>query len=85
MLRKRLHAGDPVPTSMTDLVVMASGNLGIVSFTGPKHRVTLEEIERDQPDAHRQAGEPPGVGFVMVATNGAGGAAANDAAGAATP
>jgi putative membrane protein len=74
MLRKRLHAGDPVPTSMTDLVVMASGNLGIVSFTGPKHRVTLEEIDRDQPELIGKLVDHPGVGFVIVATaDGAGG------------
>jgi uncharacterized membrane protein YvlD (DUF360 family) len=68
-LRKRLRAGDAVPTSMTDLVVMASGNLGIISFTGPKHRVTLEEIERDQPMLIDKLVSHPGVGFVMVATS----------------
>ena len=72
-LRARLHAGDAPPTSMTDLVVMASGNLGIVSFTGPKHRVTLEEIERDQPDLIDKVVSHPGVGFVMVATSANGG------------
>jgi uncharacterized membrane protein YvlD (DUF360 family) len=69
LLDKRLHAGDPVPTSMTDAVVMASGNLGIVSFTGAKYRVTLEEIERDHPDLIDKLVAHPGVGFVMVATN----------------
>jgi uncharacterized membrane protein YvlD (DUF360 family) len=68
LLDRRLHAGDPVPSSMTDLVVMASGNLGIISFTGPKHRVTLEEIERDHPGLIEKLVSHPGVGFVMVAT-----------------
>jgi uncharacterized membrane protein YvlD (DUF360 family) len=68
-LRKRLRAGDAVPTSMTDLVVMASGNLGIISFTGPAQRVTLEEIERDQPTLIDRLVSHPGVGFVMVATS----------------
>ena len=72
LLRKRLHAGDPVPTSMTDAVVMASGNLGLVSFTGPKHRLTLEEIERDHPELIKKLVAHPGVGFVMVATSGNG-------------
>ncbi len=72
LLDKRLHAGDPVPTSMTDAVVMASGNLGIVSFTGPKHRVTLEEIERDHPDLIDRLVSHPGVGFVVMATGGDG-------------
>ncbi len=71
-LGKRLQAGDPVPTEMTDLVVMASGNLGIISFTGPKHRVTLEEIERDQPELIKKLVTHPGVGFVLVATSGNG-------------
>jgi uncharacterized membrane protein YvlD (DUF360 family) len=69
-LRARLKAADPVPTSMTDVVVMASGNLGIISFTGPKHRVTLEEIERDQPGLIDKLVGHPGVGFAMVATKG---------------
>jgi uncharacterized membrane protein YvlD (DUF360 family) len=72
LLDRRLHAGDPVPSSMTDLVVMASGNLGIISFTGPKHRVTLEEMERDQPGLIDKLVSHPGVGFVMVATAGNG-------------
>jgi hypothetical protein len=73
LLDRRLHAGDPVPTSMTDVVVMASGNLGIISFTGPKHRVTLEEIERDQPGLIDKLVSHPGVGFVIVATADGGG------------
>ena len=71
-LEKRLKAGDPAPTSMTDVVVMASGNLGLVSFTGPKHRLTLEEIEHSQPALIWKLVEHPGVGFVMVAAAGDG-------------
>ena len=74
LLRKRLHAGDPVPTIVTDAVVMASGNLGLVSFTGPKHRLTLEEIQNDQPGLIEKLVAHPGVGFVMVATSGNGAA-----------
>jgi hypothetical protein len=81
-LRKRLNAGDPTPASMTDIVVMASGNLGIVSFTGPKHRVVLEEIERDHPELINRLVGHPGVGFVMVATNGAGNGTSDGADGA---
>jgi hypothetical protein len=68
LLRGRLKAGDAVPTTMTDAVVMASGNLGLVSFTGPKHRLTLEEIERDNPELVSKLVDHPGVGFVMAAT-----------------
>jgi uncharacterized membrane protein YvlD (DUF360 family) len=67
-LRARLQAGEAAPSEMTDVVVMASGNLGLVSFTGPKHRLTLEEIERDHPGLLEKLVEHPGVGFVLVAT-----------------
>jgi uncharacterized membrane protein YvlD (DUF360 family) len=67
-LRRRLHATDPVPLSMTDVVVMASGNLGIVSFTGAKERLKLEEIERDHPELIQRLVAHSGVGFVLVAT-----------------
>lgn len=79
LLRKRLMAGDAVPTVVTDVVVMASGNLGLVSFTGPKHRLTLEEIDRDYPDLISRLVAHPGVGFVMVAT--AGGASGDGTSG----
>jgi len=68
-IRKRLQAQDAPPEVVTDLVVMASGNLGLVSFTGPSHRLTLEEIERDQPDLISKLTTHPGIGFVMVATS----------------
>ena len=72
LFQRRLRAGDAVPTIVTDAVVMASGNLGLVSFTGPKHRLTLEEIERDHPELLAKLTAHPGVGFVMVATSGNG-------------
>jgi len=71
-LAKRLGTAPAPPAVMTDLVVMASGNLGIVSFTGPKHRVTMEEIEQAHPDLIRALVSHPGVGFVMVATSSTG-------------
>ena len=72
LFQRRLRAGEAVPTIVTDAVVMASGNLGLVSFTGPKHRLTLEEIERDHPELLAKLTAHPGVGFVMVATPGNG-------------
>jgi uncharacterized membrane protein YvlD (DUF360 family) len=80
LLRKRLRAGDAVPTIVTDAVVMASGNLGLVSFTGPKHRVTLEEVERDHPELISKLVAHPGVGFVMMATAADGAGRGGDAA-----
>jgi len=66
---------------MTDAVVMASGNLGLVSFTRPKHRVTLEEIERDHPDLIPKLTSHPGIGFVMVAVSADGTSAVGTARG----
>lgn len=65
-LRKELHAGDTSPTYMTDVLVMASGNLGLISFTNSSHRLSLDEIERDQPELIERLAQHPGIGFVMV-------------------
>ena len=83
-LHKRLRAGDATPTIVTDVVVMASGNLGLISFTDCKHRLTLEEVERSHPDLIAALVSHPGVGFVMVAVPSGqdgekGGVAATDA------
>ncbi len=49
-----------------DLVVLASGNLGLVSFTGLPGRATRQSIERDHPGLVGELARHPGVGFVMV-------------------
>jgi putative membrane protein len=49
-----------------DIVVLASGNLGLVSFTTVERRLTLEEIAKEFPCLVPGLVEHPGVGFVMI-------------------
>ncbi len=53
-------------TSDQDIAVMASGNLGLISFTSVPTRVPLEEIESDLPGLIDGLARHPGIGFVMV-------------------
>jgi uncharacterized membrane protein YvlD (DUF360 family) len=50
----------------TDVVVLASGNLGLISFPGWKKRMTYEEIKEAFPELLGGLSQHPGVGFVMV-------------------
>lgn len=49
-----------------DVVVLASGNLGLISFTFADHRLTSEEIASMFPDLLPGLVAHPGIGFVMV-------------------
>jgi putative membrane protein len=49
-----------------NIVVLASGNLGLISFTTVTHRLTLEEIMDEFPNLLHGLVEHPGLGFVMV-------------------
>ncbi|MEO6867642.1 MAG: phage holin family protein [Gaiellales bacterium] len=51
-----------------DVLVMASGNLGLIYFTGQPRRATLEEIEQDSPGLVDRLAQHPGIGFVLVRT-----------------
>jgi uncharacterized membrane protein YvlD (DUF360 family) len=48
------------------VVALASGNLGLVSFTQWAQRMTLEEIERAYPAVIPGLAEHEGIGFIMV-------------------
>ncbi|MGW4854769.1 phage holin family protein [Streptomyces sp. NPDC004288] len=74
-LRSALHrpvdergetAGELPPS---EPVVLASGNLGLVSFPDVPHRMTREEIDRRHPALLRALAHHPGVGFVLVASD----------------
>ena len=52
--------------SEPDVYVLASGNLGLVSFTEWNHRMTFEEIEMAFPAVIPALVEHEGIGFVMV-------------------
>jgi putative membrane protein len=49
-----------------DVVVLASGNLGLISFTFNDHRLALEEITYMFPGLLEGLVDHPGIGFVMV-------------------
>ncbi|MER7516654.1 phage holin family protein [Streptomyces sp. NPDC126499] len=49
-------------------IVLASGNLGLVSFPGVPHRMTREEIDRLHPALLRTLAQHPGIGFLLVAS-----------------
>jgi putative membrane protein len=49
-----------------DVVVLASGNLGLISFPFIGYRLTLEEIESMFPGLLDSLVKHPGIGFIMV-------------------
>jgi uncharacterized membrane protein YvlD (DUF360 family) len=52
--------------SAPDVVVCASGNLALVSFTEIPGRATLEEIDVEHPGLVARLATAPGIGFVLV-------------------
>jgi uncharacterized membrane protein YvlD (DUF360 family) len=60
------------PASDHEAVVLASGGLGLISLPAPGHRLSLEEIEAMHPALIPALREHPGIGFVMVRSEGDG-------------
>ncbi|MER6689175.1 alkaline phosphatase family protein [Streptomyces minutiscleroticus] len=54
----RVHGSEPV--------VLASGNLGLVSFPDVHHRMTREEIDARHPALLSTLANHPGIGFLLV-------------------
>ncbi|MFF9281398.1 alkaline phosphatase family protein [Streptomyces griseosporeus] len=54
-------------------VVLASGNLGLVSFPDVPHRMTKEEIDARHPALLTTLANHPGIGFLLVASEEHGG------------
>ncbi|HEY3522109.1 MAG TPA: phage holin family protein [Candidatus Limnocylindrales bacterium] len=54
------------PESRPDLVVCASGNLGLVYFADRPGRRTLEQVEEEHPGLVGALANHPGIGFVLV-------------------
>ncbi|MFI8257729.1 phage holin family protein [Streptomyces filamentosus] len=57
-----------LPARPSEPVVLASGNLGLVSFPDVPHRLTKEEIDRRHPALLRTLAQHPGIGFLLVAS-----------------
>ncbi len=54
------------PDHENEIIVLASGNLGLISFAEFPNRATLAQIEARHPGLVAGLAEHPGVGFVMV-------------------
>ncbi|MEU6673155.1 phage holin family protein [Streptomyces sp. NPDC046853] len=59
-------AGKDRPAEEAEPVVLASGNLGLVSFPDVPHRMTREEIDLRHPALLPTLANHPGVGFLLV-------------------
>ena len=51
----------------SDPIVLASGNLGLISFPDVPHRMSREEIDRRHPALLSTLANHPGIGFLLVA------------------
>ncbi|WP_164551870.1 phage holin family protein [Streptomyces sp. WAC 01529] len=58
--------GERRPARRAEPIVLASGNLGLVSFPDVRHRMTREEIDRRHPALLPTLANHPGVGFILV-------------------
>ncbi|MEU0337276.1 phage holin family protein [Streptomyces sp. NPDC006193] len=54
------------PSRAREPVVLASGNLGLVSFPDVPHRMTREEIDARHPALLTTLANHPGIGFLLV-------------------
>ncbi|MGW4023365.1 phage holin family protein [Streptomyces sp. NPDC005009] len=54
------------PSRGSEPVVLASGNLGLVSFPDVPHRMTKEEIDARHPALLATLANHPGIGFLLV-------------------
>jgi uncharacterized membrane protein YvlD (DUF360 family) len=60
------EAGRPPAGEMPELVVAASGNLGLISFPRLPGRVSLETLDERFPGLVAALANHPGIGFLMV-------------------
>ncbi|MGW1023827.1 phage holin family protein [Streptomyces sp. NPDC002577] len=58
--------GQHRPSRRSGPVVLASGNLGLISFPDVPHRMTREEIDRRHPALLSTLANHPGIGFLLV-------------------
>ncbi|WP_086599428.1 phage holin family protein [Streptomyces swartbergensis] len=54
------------PTRRSEPIVLASGNLGLVSFPDVSHRMSKEEIDARHPALLPTLANHPGIGFLLV-------------------
>ena len=69
-----IHArAHDAPADDGSIVVVGSGNLGLIYFTGNAHRLTLEELETMHPDLVGSLAAHPGISMVLVRSASRGG------------
>ncbi|MGV9573616.1 hypothetical protein ACWDRX_31045, partial [Streptomyces nigra] len=61
-----VRLGDLAEAGLLEPIVLASGNLGLVSFPDVPHRMTKEEIDARHPALLTTLANHPGVGFLLV-------------------
>lgn len=54
------------PSRRSEPIVLASGNLGLISFPDVPHRMTKEEIDARHPALLTTLANHPGIGFLLV-------------------
>ncbi|TQK50955.1 uncharacterized membrane protein YvlD (DUF360 family) [Streptomyces sp. SLBN-118] len=64
--RRRAEEADEHPQAGSDPIVLASGNLALISFPDTKERLSREQIERRHPALLRTLASHPGIGFLLV-------------------
>lgn len=68
-LRRPVEEGEQHrPARRREPIVLASGNLGLVSFPDVPHRMTKEEIDARHPALLSTLADHPGIGFLLVAS-----------------
>ncbi|CAM5536592.1 Membrane protein OS=Streptomyces aurantiogriseus OX=66870 GN=GCM10010251_08830 PE=4 SV=1 [Streptomyces aurantiogriseus] len=67
-LRRPVEEGDERyrPSRDSEPIVLASGNLGLVSFPDVPHRMSKEEIDARHPALLSTLANHPGIGFLLV-------------------
>ncbi|MGW1495647.1 phage holin family protein [Streptomyces sp. NPDC002402] len=64
--RQRAEGADEHLQGGSDPIVLASGNLALISFPDTKERLSREQIERRHPALLRTLASHPGIGFLLV-------------------
>jgi len=70
---EKAQAAGADKSSESDVVVLASGNLGLISFTDIRGRATMEELGTRFPGLIAGLAEHPGIGFILVKSDELGG------------
>lgn len=65
-LHRPLAEGDEVAAPSSEPIVLASGNLALISFPDVPERLSREEIDARHPALLRTLAGHPGVGFLLV-------------------